>query len=100
MESLTGVSRDFAQLGSAIGRAEERIERMQARATAIDALIDSGSLVVAGSALDPVEGELRKLSASQAIELEMTALRQLVAAEAPALPSGDAGDRPALTRGR
>src|SRR5438094_5097731 len=46
METLSGVSSEFAQLGAAIGRAEERIERIQARASAIDGLIDSGSLAI------------------------------------------------------
>jgi phage shock protein A len=68
MESLTGVSRDCAQIGAAIGRAEERIERMQARAAAIDGLIDSGSLVAPSASLDMVESELRRLSASEAVE--------------------------------
>ncbi len=100
MESLTGVSREFAQLGSAIGRAEERIERMQARATAIDGLIDTGSLVAPGSALDPVESELRKLSANQAVEWELAALRERVAVEPLALPPGDPAARPAAGQGR
>jgi phage shock protein A len=75
MESLAGLSREFAQLGTAIGRAEERIERMQARATAIDALVGSGLLSIQGAALDPVERELRKLSANEAVEQELAALR-------------------------
>jgi phage shock protein A len=100
LESLTGVSRDFAQLGAAIGRAEERIERMQARATAIDALIDTGSLVPPGSPLDPVESELRKLSANQAVEHELAALRERVAAEPTALLPGEPTARPAAGQGR
>jgi phage shock protein A len=100
MESLTGVSSEFAQLGAAIGRAEERIERMQARATAIDALIDTGSLVAPGSALDPVESELRKLSANQAVEHELAALRERVAAESPALPPGERTARPVAGQDR
>jgi phage shock protein A len=75
MESLTGVSRDFVQLGAAIGRAEERIQRMQARAGAIDALMAGGSLMVPAAALDPVECELRKLSASREVEEELAQLR-------------------------
>jgi phage shock protein A len=75
MESLTGVSRDFVQLGAAIGRAEERIQRMQARAGAIDALMTSGSLMVPAAALDPVECELRKLSASREVEQELAQLQ-------------------------
>ena len=75
MESLAGVSREFAQLDTAIGRAEERIERMQARATAIDALVGGGLLSIQGAALDPIERELRKLSANEGVEQELAALR-------------------------
>ena len=74
LESLTGVSREFVQIGAAIGRAEERIERMQARAGAINALMASGSLMIPGAALDPVECELRRLSASRAVEQELAQL--------------------------
>jgi phage shock protein A len=75
MESLTGVSRDFVQLGAAIGRAEDRIQRMQARAGAIDALMTSGSLMVLAAPLDPVECELRKLSARREVEQELAQLQ-------------------------
>ncbi len=85
MESLTGVSREFAQIGAAIGRAEERIERMQARASAIHALIDRGSIIGPGVGLDPLERELRELSANAAVEQELAALRER-RAEPRALP--------------
>ena len=38
-ESLSGLSKDSASLGGSIERAEEKIGRMQARASAIDALM-------------------------------------------------------------
>ena len=40
---------------------------MQARATPIDALVGSGSLSIQAAALDPIERELRELSANQAV---------------------------------
>jgi phage shock protein A len=88
MESLAGVSREFAELGTAIGRAEERIERMQARASAIDGLVGSGAL----TGQDPVERELRKLSANAAVEQDLAALRgRLVEPLAMACPAQAAG---------
>jgi phage shock protein A len=86
MEALTGVSKEFADLGLALGRAEERIERMQARAAAIDALIEGGSLTSPISGLDPVELELRKLAASDAVEQELLALRARFGTEPAVLP--------------
>ena len=43
-EALSGISGDLADLSRALGRAEETTRRMTARAGALDALIDSGSL--------------------------------------------------------
>ena len=73
-EALTGVSGELAELSMAVGRAEEKTERLQARASAIDALIDSGALALPGGG-DAVERELRQLTAAQSVENELAALR-------------------------
>jgi phage shock protein A len=73
-ESLSGVSNESESLGGAIELAEEKIQRMQARASAIDALIESGALAPAGGG-DPIERELTQLAASQAVEDELAALK-------------------------
>jgi len=75
-ESLSGVSGDFADLGIALGRAEEKIDRMLARASAVDALIDSGVLAPPGGGTgDLVERELTMLAGQEAAEQELAALR-------------------------
>ena len=74
-EVFTGVSDELAELSMALGRAEEKTERMQARASAIDALLDSGILKSPVSGIDPVERELREMAAQQAVEDELDALR-------------------------
>jgi phage shock protein A len=43
-EAMTGVSADFESLTAALQRAEERTETLQARATAIDRLVQEGDL--------------------------------------------------------
>jgi phage shock protein A len=73
-ESLSGVSNESASLGDAIERAESKIERMQARASAIDALIENGALTPPGGG-DPIERELNQLAASQAVEQDLAALK-------------------------
>lgn len=84
-ESLSGVSGDLADLSMALGRAEEKTHRMLARASAIDALIGSGALAIAGG--DAVERELRGLSEGAAVERELAALKRAPAViEAPAIP--------------
>lgn len=87
-EALTGVSGDLADLSMAVGRAEEKTERLQARASALDALIDTSALALPGSG-DAVERELRKLEAGHAVEDELASLRaQIVEQPRPALASG------------
>jgi phage shock protein A len=43
-EAVTGVSEDFADLAAALQQAEEKTQSMQARATAIDRLVQDGDL--------------------------------------------------------
>jgi phage shock protein A len=43
-EAVTGVSEDFSDLTAALQRAEEKTQNMQARATAIDKLVQEGDL--------------------------------------------------------
>jgi phage shock protein A len=75
-ESLTGVSEDLGELSLALGRAEEKTQQMIARARALDTLTASGSLdpTLLGQT-DVVERELRKLTAGQAVEQELTRLK-------------------------
>lgn len=84
-EALTGVSGELAELTLALGRAEEKTERMTARASAIDALIESGALVGSFSAGDPVDRELRDLTTTKAVDEELSALKaKLASAESTA----------------
>ena len=73
-ESLAGVSGELAELGMAVGRAEEKADRLQARARAIDSLVDLGSLPAPGGA-DYVETELLRLSAGAEIDGELARLK-------------------------
>jgi phage shock protein A len=74
-ESLAGVGGELAELSMAVGRAEEKTERMTARASALDALIDSGTLGMPMGGTDSVEAELRKLASTRAVDDELAALK-------------------------
>ncbi|MCH7574979.1 MAG: PspA/IM30 family protein [Candidatus Marinimicrobia bacterium] len=87
-EALTGISGEIADLSMALGRAEEKTERMLARASAIDGLIDSGSLELPTGGGDLVERELREITAKSAVEEELAALKAEQGQLLP--PSGDA----------
>ena len=61
-EALSGVSGEFADLSMAMGRGVEKTERMEARASAIGSLLESGSLALPGEGTDPVERDLLRVS--------------------------------------
>ena len=77
-ESLAGVSGELAELGMAVGRAEEKAERLQARAKAIDTLVDLGSLPGFGGG-DFVEAELLRVTLAKEIDDELDKIKSEVA---------------------
>jgi phage shock protein A len=74
-ELLGGVSEEFAELHMAVGRVEERTDRLRARATALDALLESGVLEAPGGEVRLIERELDRLEIERAVEAELAALR-------------------------
>ena len=74
-ESLAGVSGELAELGMAVGRAEEKAERLQARARAIDSLVDLGSFPPVGGG-DFVEAELLRVTVSKEIDEELERIKK------------------------
>ena len=83
-ESMAGVSGELAELGMAVGRAEEKAERLQARARAIDTLVDLGSLPATGGG-DFVEVELLRITASRDIDDELTRIKSEVGSTGSAM---------------
>jgi phage shock protein A len=74
-EALTGVSEELAELWQALERAEDKTARMQVRASAIDALVESGVLALPGVIGDQVERELRQLALRRAVDDELARLK-------------------------
>ena len=71
-EAMTGVSQDFADLTAALNRAEQTTEAMQARATAIDRLVEEGDLESIGLATIP-----NAAAADEDVERRLSALKEL-----------------------
>ena len=92
-ESVTGLGEEMADVGMAIERAEEKTERLKARAGAIDELVAAGTiddnLTGRGDLLDR---ELSQIEGAQGIEAELAALKAQIAgpASTPQLPAGNA----------
>jgi phage shock protein A len=80
-EALSGVSDELAELDQAMQQAERKSALMQARAAAIDRLVDDGLLELPGSASD----ELMPLDVSRAVEDQLATLKARLA-----LPAADA----------
>jgi phage shock protein A len=74
-DALTGISGELAELNLALGRAEEKTERLQARAGALDALIESDVLTPAWGDADLLGQELRQLVSTRSAEVELEGLR-------------------------
>jgi phage shock protein A len=87
-EALSGVSGELAELGMAVGRAEEKADRLQSRAKALDSLVDIGALETAGGG-DYVENELKRLTSGAEIDDELERLKAEIAAPSLSAPVGD-----------
>jgi phage shock protein A len=78
-EAMTGVSHDFAELTAALQRAEQTTEDMQARATAIDRLVQEGDIEPIGFAAgsDAIDARYQTLGADDEVERRLRALKEL-----------------------
>jgi phage shock protein A len=78
-EAMTGVSQDFAELTAALHRAEQTTEDMQARATAIDRLVQEGDIEPIGFAAgsDAIDARYQTLGADEDVERRLKALKEL-----------------------
>ena len=79
-ETVTGISEEMTEMNLAMQRAQDKVLTMQARANAMEALIDQGTLseqgmLGAGSG-DTLERELQKISTEQNVEAQLQAMKQ------------------------
>lgn len=75
-EALTGISEDLADVDNTIQRAEARIQNMQSRADAIDALIAGDVLAdVLTPGADDIERQLVRIGRSRVVEKELARLK-------------------------
>ena len=75
-EALGGVSEELADLGVALDQAEQRTEYMQARASAIDRLVELGILEIPGlKSGDAPTQQLADEDDSQAVDERLVALK-------------------------
>jgi phage shock protein A len=84
-EATTGLGEEMSDVGIAIQRAQDKTEQMQARAAAVNELVDTGAIddltAPAGSDLD---AQIAALTAGTQVDAEMAKLRAEVGTGTPA----------------
>jgi phage shock protein A len=74
-EAATGIGREMDNTGLAIQRAKDKTEQMQARASAIDELVSTGSLEELGSDKTQLDRELAQLASQGQVDRELEQLK-------------------------
>jgi phage shock protein A len=89
-ESVAGISSTLGDSGAALQRAQDKIANMQARAGALDELLQSGVLEDVGGGSDDIQKELDEAGGSADVDRELAALKAQIGpgSATPELPSG------------
>ena len=74
-ESVTGISEEMTDVGMAMDRAEDKTEKMKAKAMALDEMINSGVLTDYTSNKDEIERELENITIQSSVEEELAKLK-------------------------
>jgi phage shock protein A len=82
-EAASGIGEEMADTGLAIQRAQDKTEQMQARASAVDELIEAGTLEDFTSDKTQLDRELEALSAGSQVDEELARLKGELGAGEP-----------------
>jgi phage shock protein A len=74
-ENVTGISEEMTDIGMALNKAEDKTEKMKAKATALDEMIDSGVLTDYTANKDSIEKELEQITVRGSVEEELAKLK-------------------------
>ncbi len=92
-EAVSGIGDEMGDVGMAVQRAQDRTEELQARAGALDELIDSGALEDATlpAGRDDIQTELDATTADQDVEAQLATMKAELPGSAtpPAVTGGD-----------
>jgi len=76
-ESVSGISEEMSDVGTAVQRAKDKTENMKARSSALDELVESGTLEdVIGGSQDDIDRELSKIKAKGEVDSQLEALKK------------------------
>ena len=99
-EAVSGISEEMGDIGMAMQRAQDKVAGMQARASAVDELIDSGALQdLSAPGTDSIDRELAQISAKSSVDAELEALKKEIGSGASSPTDAAAGQTPGETGG-
>ncbi len=76
-ESVSGISEEMSDVGLAVQRAQDKTEDMKARASALDELVEAGTLEdVTGGTKDDIDRELSKIKSKSEVDEQLEALKK------------------------
>ncbi|MBV9691078.1 MAG: PspA/IM30 family protein [Ktedonobacteraceae bacterium] len=87
-ETLTGISQEMSEMNLAMQRAQDKVLTMQARANAIDTLLEQGILNeqgLLGATGDTLERELQQTATQHNIEQQLQAMKQQLQLSGPSV---------------
>jgi phage shock protein A len=89
-ESVAGISSAAGDTGADIQRAQDKIATMQARAGALDELLQSGVLEDVGGGTDEIQQELDEAGTAAEVDKQLAALKAEIGpgSKPPELPAG------------
>jgi phage shock protein A len=86
-ESVTGLSEHMADVNLMMDRVQDKTSQMQARAAAVDSLMDSGTLDTIGiSSGDDIDRQLQGALTDSQVDAQLAALKGEVAGSLPSAP--------------
>ncbi len=90
-ESVAGISSTIGDSGAEVQRAQDKIATMQARAGALDELLQSGVLEDVGGDTDDIQKELDEAGSAAEVDKELAALKTQIGPGGSAPPELTAG---------
>jgi phage shock protein A len=94
-EQVAGISREFGDSGAELANAEDKIANMQARAGALDELLQSGVLEDVGGDTDDIQKELDEAGAAADVDRQLAAMKAQLAIGPAAPEPASGGSQPA-----
>jgi phage shock protein A len=85
-EHITGISQEMSEMNMAMQRAQDKVLTMQARANAMETMIEQGTIseqILPGTGGDTLDHELQQIAMQQNVEAQLQAMKQQLQLDGP-----------------